>query len=130
MKRAEHEIECPYCAGSGVVPEDFLTVEHVDQVFEEYCNIFGIHKAYGVESYNDWYGPDVEVKQNISFRGCYDYKIHNLPRTWFTRNPEKRKILMQQEKDKHDEIERQSRERNRIQEITQLEARLNTLKNN
>lgn len=125
----EDDIECPHCYGSGRVSEDFLTDEHVSAVFSDYCQIFGIHKAYGVEKWDDW-GEYVHIKQDVSCRGCYDYETHKLPKTYFTRNVEKRRELMREGKAEKDGISRaqaKAHDRARIaslrDELAKLEAK-------
>ena len=47
----------------------------VAEFFADYCNIFGIHQAYGVEKY--WiYGDSILIRQDISCRGCYNSEDH------------------------------------------------------
>ena len=53
----------------------------VSNMFKEYCIVFGIHRAYGVESYN--IGTDtIHIVQDISCRGCYDTAEHTLPTSY------------------------------------------------
>lgn len=91
---SEHDqIDCPHCGGSGKVDEDFLTEDHVGEVFADYCKVFGYHLAYGVESYDDC-GATVGIKQDVSARSCYNCRYHTLPKSYFTRDQDKRLALM------------------------------------
>ncbi|AGR47652.2 hypothetical protein PHIM7_10 [Sinorhizobium phage phiM7] len=92
----EGDIECPHCEGGGRVPEDFLTDEHVAEVFRDYCDIFGYHLAYGVESWSEggWTGNVVHVVQDISARQCHNTRSFDLPKTYFTRDVARRRELM------------------------------------
>jgi hypothetical protein len=127
----EHDIPCPHCDGGGRVPEDFLTEEHVAEVFADYCDIFGYHLAYGVESYHEggWYdSKTVHVVQDISARQCHNSRSHELPRTYFTRDVEKRRRLMTADvtdERRKAELKKQQEEKERI---AYLETELATLK--
>ena len=50
----------------------------VSDLFDAYCKVYGIHPAYGVESW-DVSGDRVYVVQDTSCRGCYDNRSHTLP---------------------------------------------------
>lgn len=89
----EGHIHCPHCNGSGLVKEDFLTEEHVDEVFSEYVSIFGRHGGCGVDSFTDW-GTEVHLALSWTRRGCTDYESASLPKSYFTRNKAKRIELM------------------------------------
>lgn len=45
--------------------------DRVSQVFHDYCGVFDIHPAYGVESFTVG-NVNLQIVQDISCRGCYD----------------------------------------------------------
>jgi len=82
-------IECPHCNGTGRVPEDFLTDDHVDKVFSDYCDIFNIAICHGVYDWRDC-GRNVQIVQDLSSYGCFNTETHYLPRRFFSRNRDTR----------------------------------------
>ena len=52
--------------------------ERIDRIFEMYCKIFDIHRAYGVESW-EIYGNHLTIIQDTSCMGCYNNESHSLP---------------------------------------------------
>lgn len=69
------------------------SMDKVGEVFSDYCEVFGIHRAYGVESYN-FSGDIIRIKQDTSARSCYNYEQHDLPYRYFIENKAKRLKLM------------------------------------
>lgn len=126
----EDGIDCPHCEGSGRVPEDFLTDEHVAEVFADYCDIFGFHVCYGVEKWSEggWSGDVVNIVQDTSARNCYNSETHKLPKLWFTRDVAKRRELMTKARQEEKaEIARKKAQDNKDR-IAELENELAELK--
>jgi hypothetical protein len=117
---------CPHCCGRGTVGIDYLTDDLVDDVFRQYCDIFGYHVCYGVEKWDD-NGDTVTVRQDTSAMSCYNYDDHTFPREWFTRDVELREQLMIAKRDEKKiaaEAEARQKKQNRLIDIEREAARL------
>lgn len=93
----------------------------VSEMFTNYCEVFGIHRAYGVESYrinND----TICIIQDISCRGCYDTDEHILPLVYLT-SPNAVEMMKEDFKKKQDEKNR-VREIEREREILRLQEKI------
>jgi hypothetical protein len=77
----------------------------VAEVFTDYCNTFGIHRAYGVESYQigGWGGDDLRIVQDTSARGCHNSEYHALPVQYLYLERPERLALMAEHKAAKDE---------------------------
>lgn len=120
-------IECPHCSGSGRVAEDFLTDDHVHEVFADFCKVFDFHLAYGVESYDDS-GEKVRVVQDTSARSCHNSHEHYLPRSYFTRDRERRLSLMRSDYEKQQRAEAAKERREKRGELAEIERRAAALR--
>ena len=79
----------------------------ITEVFTDYCNTFGIHRAYGVESYDigAWGSDDLRIVQDITRRGCYDTTVHNMPTEYLYLDHEPRLALMASDKARKDALD-------------------------
>lgn len=115
-------IDCPHCEGTGKVVNDFLTDGHVSDVFSDYCEVFGIHKAYGVHRWDDM-GGQILVVHDISARSCFNTDSYYLKREYFTRDRDRRLTLMRADKAAQAAREEKAKRDGKIAELAQLERR-------
>ncbi len=125
-----NSICCPHCGGTGTVPEDFPTGEHVAVVTAEYCEIFNKDYGYGVETYADSYSDDhtVDVKVDTSARSCYSFEVYRIPKEYFTRDREKRHVLMLMHKAEADQAEKDKEKARKKQALLDAERRVAILR--
>ena len=122
------DMACPHCCGKGTVGIDYLTDELVDEVFRQWCDIFGYHACYGVEKWDDQ-GDTVHIRQDTSAMSCYNYELHSFPREWFTRDVDLREQLIMAKRDEEkiaEEIKKLDEKRNRLRAIEVEAERLRT----
>lgn len=84
--------------------------DRVSEVFTDYCEIFGIQRAYGVENYH-LNSSVLVITQDITSYSCHDTEDHILPIEYLYLEGEDRRVLMMQ----HAEEKRQSVEKQKKQ---------------
>lgn len=102
--------------------------EHVHEIFGEYCEIFGIHRAYGVEEWEDT-GNYLYIKQDISCRGCYDCTYHNLPNEWLYLTGDKLTAAIQASFDEKKKKKEEEKARQKAAKEARERAEYERLKN-
>ncbi len=100
--------------------------DHMRSIFDQYCEIFGIFKAYGLERWSI-HGDSLYITQDISCRGCYDNEQHILPAEWIYMNKEELTVAMKaafdkkkKEEDRQEALEQErlaSAERKKFEEL-------------
>jgi len=124
-----------YFGSTPFVLEDFRELEQlndiahkqVSDVFSDYCSVFGIPVAYGVERF-ELGGTALHITQDTSCRGCYDCASHQLQLNWLTMSPEDRLEDMQQVKARQDRQAQKRKADADKAEIARLEGRLRVLR--
>jgi hypothetical protein len=95
---------CDVCDGSGQRKIDSETIdmamdarewldERVTDVFGDYCNAFGFHMAYGVESWS-FNGSTLDIVQDISCRGCHDTASHSISSRYLYAERDDRLVML------------------------------------
>lgn len=139
-----NEETCSLCGGSGdrAISEENLMLavtakewadDQIATFFETWCRISGVHKAYGVESW-ETYGSELKIVQDTSARSCYNSETHTFPLAWFLATGVERERLIREdvERKKAEEEQRQQEAKKRRlasarAEITRLEAEIGKL---
>ena len=111
-----------------LILKDWLDTR-VSETFTDYCQVFGIHRAYGVESYQigGWGGDDLRIVQDTSARGCHNSQDHTLPADYLYLDRPERLELMQQHKaakDSQASIADRVRKRGELEAAERTAARL------
>ena len=101
----------------------------VSETFSDYCQTFGIHRAYGVESYQigGWGTDRLRIVQDTSARGCHNTNDHDLPLDYLYLDRPERLELMQQHKaakDKSASLAERVKKRAELEHAERTAARL------
>ncbi len=101
--------------------------ERIANVFVDYCQVFKIHKAYGVDEWRIE-GNELHIKQDTSCRGCYDYEWRRFPLEYLYLDGDERIAKMQEDYcAQHKTTVALEQEKKRSQ-ILALEKQLETLR--
>lgn len=98
--------------------------DKIQEFFSDYCSVFGIHPAYGVDDYRLDY-KQIYIKQDTSCRGCYNSETHYLPAEWFYAAD--RIALMQASLDLKRKKEEEKKAIDKARQIEYLKAQLKEL---
>ncbi len=91
----------------------------VREIFTKYCEIYGIFLAHGIDSWEIW-GNALDIRQDITCRGCYDTESHTLPVEYLYTEDYEPLIKRDFEKHQQEEKERKVKELEyEIQKTTQ-----------
>lgn len=131
---------CAVCNGDGKSPitKDYVEQtleaqerldERVSTIFAIWCNVKGIHQAYGVYKW-DIVGDRLSVTQDTSCRGCFDTASHSLQSRWLWESDEQIKDEIAGITGKEAELKRQGAEAAKAARIVELERQLAELKGN
>jgi len=102
--------------------------EQVSEVFTDYCEIFKIHVAYGVEDFNIGH-QILRIRQDITRRGCHDTETHELPVEWLYLPQDERRAAMLIVKEQQDAKKRVKDAKEKQQKLAYLEAEATKLRN-
>ena len=97
----------------------------VSEMFLDYCEVFEIHRAYGVESWSIA-GCNISITQDISARSCYNTKEHLIPLAYLPTHG--RLPLMRDDRAKALEAKNLETKRQKQQQIADLERQLKVLR--
>jgi hypothetical protein len=98
----------------------------VSGVFSDYCEIFDIHRAYGVQSYHIEY-DSLDIIQDISCRGCYDTQSHSLPIEYLYLDGDDRRELMRLHKKEKDDKNAHQKKNSKKYELERALAEVDRL---
>lgn len=126
--------KCDACHGSGRRPfsremldafteaKDFIDDE-IHEFFKLWCDLSGLHRAYGVESWKIE-GGELRIVQDTSCRGCYSTESHRIPLEMLFADRDEMKRLID-EKQREREVEQAAKKRRlKTDEIRNLQDRL------
>lgn len=94
--------------------------ECVREVFDDYCEVFGYHRAYGVESW-DIRGDTLHIVQDTSARCCHNTETHTLPAEYLYTEGEERLALMRRDREAEVRAEEQEKARRKVERLASLE---------
>lgn len=103
--------------------------DRVSEVFGLWCEIFNIHRAYGVSG---WYidGGSLFITQDVSACGCSNYRDRVLKARWLSIDNEEAIKQMKEMKTKNDKKEKRLRISEAERELKMAQNKIEYLKRN